>query len=369
MSTPPITSAILANLSPSLFQAGPKDVVATPDIYTLSSSTINANQTVNTNVGKFNPTSGSLINNLLSGSSGILSGITTALGLAVALSNPASLTNPSTLARLASAAGIPVSSMPSSVQLALNQSVNLNSNNYNSLVITSGNVTQSVTTGDVAGATSILGLVNALSGSSSYVVVTDVGPQTSVVSAVVSGIISMGLSSTLEGFLATQSTPVTVSSGVTTQTVAQVALQQNVQAAIQASDLTAIQLCITSLGVGGVLAQMPNAALALVSGYKMPPATTGVQYAALWQSLLAIIVQLAPNWNTVLRNGVATPCLTYFTAASKDCLTLMATDTAHEATIIGAAIGSAYKPEAALTTLQSMYPYMLIIPVQNSLAA
>ena len=346
----PGTSTILANLSPSLFQAGPKDVTATPDIYNVNSSQLNGNQNINTNVGKFNPTDGSLVNNLMSGASGILSSITTAIGLATALSNPASLTNPATIARLGSAAGIPTNAMTTALTVALGTSVNLNANNYNTLQVSGqSGYNTTIQTSDVATAQSVLSIVNSMSGNSSLVTLTDTGAEATVASTVTGQLIGLGLSSTVSDFIATQPS-----------TVQTAALTQNVMTAIENSDLTTLQLCITTLGVGGVLNQVPNAALLLLQEYQIPTGAQASGYAALWTTLLRILETLAPSWMTTTFGGTTYNSLTYFQAASADVITLM--ETSNDETIVqGAAIASGFQTENALTALQQMYPSMLVV--------
>jgi hypothetical protein len=357
MSSPvPSTSAILANVAPSLFQAGPKDVVATPDIYNLSSSQINSNQTVNTSVGKFNPFNSSLINNLTAGAlvGGVLASLTGVGNLTTLAGAAASLTNTNTVARLSSAMGISPTAMSATFQAALNQSINLNSNNYNSMLVTSNGSTVAVSTTDVAGTTQLLNTVNQIAGTTVAAAI-DVGAQTSAASAITSTLISLGLSTVLGGFIATQTTQASSS-----QSVAQVALQQNVEQAIQASDLTTVQLCITQLGVGGVLQQVPNAALQLLQYFQIPSGTVSSGYAALWTQLQAILVQLAPTWKTTQINGQTQESLQYYINASSDCRTVMLTDTDPNV-IAGATIGGSFPQEGALATLQQMYPNMLTL--------
>jgi hypothetical protein len=358
----PSTTSILANLAPTLFQGGPSDIVATPDVYTLNSNTINANTTVNTNVGKYNPSPTGVINNLLTGSTGILSSLTSLSSLSSLTATVVSITAASTLSRLASATGIPVNSMTAGMQVAIGTALNLNANNFNTALVSVGNSTVSVNTNDVPTTVSLIGMVNQLAGET-IADATDVGASATAASAITNQLITAGLSSVLEGFITSQTQPTITNNGTTTQTVGQVALSQNVMTAIQASDLTTLQLCITQLGVGGVLQQVPNAALLLLQNYAIPAGTAASGYAACWTALEAILVQLAPNWETTQRGGTTVDSLTYFQSASKDAITVMLAQTAGSDPIAltGAAIASGFQSEATLTTLQQMYPNMLVL--------
>lgn len=360
MSVPP-SSTILANLSPALFQAGPTDVVATPDVYTVNSSQINSNTTINTSVGRFNSFDNSLLGNLRSGSVGILASISS-LGSLGSLTNiAASLTTANVAARVGGAMGIPVdASLPASFSMALTQSVNLNSGNYTSLLVSlAGGGTQSILTADVAGTTSMLQAVNNMSGNSKLVTVTDVGASVSAATAITNTLISLGLTAVVASFTSSLTTASPIqNNGKTSYTVGQQALSQNVLQAIQQSDMATVQLCITQLGAGGVLSQVPNAVTLLCQYYRIPAGTVSSGIAALWTTLKGILTTLAPTWNMTSRNGQLIPSLQVFQAASADCLTIMKTDA--DDTIVDAAwIAKDFPTEDALTTLEQMYPYML----------
>jgi hypothetical protein len=356
MSTVPNVSSILANVAPSLLQMGPKDVVATPDIYNLTSSTINSTQTINTLVGRFNPFNSSLITNLQAGSlvGGVLSGLTGTNNLALIGGAVASFTNPNTISRLGAVLGISPSVMSATFQAAINQAINLNAGNYNSMLVSSGGSAVYVNSSDVTGTAQLLNQVNQMAGSNIASTI-DVGAQATAASAITSSLIALGLTTVLGSFIATQTTRASA-----TQSVAQVALQQNVEQAIQASDLTTVQLCITQLGPGGVLKQVPDAALQLLQYFKIPVGTSASGYAALWTQLQGILVQLAPSWKTTQINGQAKLSLQYYIRASVDARKVMATDVDPNV-VAGALIGGSFPQEGALATLQQMYPQMLVL--------
>lgn len=364
MSTPLSSANVLANVTSTLFQGGPKDIVATPDIYNLNSNQINSGQTVNTTVGRFNPqNSSSIIGNLVAGAIGALTSLTglSAGSVASLVTTAAALSNPNTLSRLTTSLGVSATSLSSGFQVSLNTAINLNSNNFTTLTATVGGVTVGITTGDVSGTLGLLNSVNNMAGTT-LVTTTDVGAQVTSLSAMTSSLLALGLNDVVSGLIATQTA--TTGSG---QTVGAAALAQNVQQAIQSSNLATVALCITTLGVGGVLAQVPTAALQLVQYFAIPKGTLSAGYASLWGQLLTILVELNPNWEYTTYNNVSYPNLLYFTSASADCRKVMATSS-DPIVVAGAAIGSAFKQEASLTTLQAMYPYMLTID-KTALAA
>lgn len=358
MSTPLSSQNVLANVTSTLFQGGPKDIVATPDIYNLNSSQINSSQTVNTLVGRFNPqNSSSIIGNLMAGAIGALTGLTGLAGSQVyqLQDAAASLNNPDTLNRLTTSLGVNVSSLATGFQVPLNSAINLNSSNFNLLAATVAGNTVGISTSDVYGTLELLNTVNNVAGSS-LVTTTDVGSQVTTVSALTSSLISLGLTEVVTGLITSQNKPTGYG-----RTVGAAALQQNVQQAIQSSDLTTVALCISTLGVGGVLSTVPTAALQLVKYFTIPKGTTSAGYAALWAQLLGILEQLNPNWEYSTYNNTEYPNLLYFTNASPDCLKVMATST-DSVVVAGAAIGNSYKQVASLKALRSMYPFMLTLP-------
>lgn len=357
MSTPLSSQNVLANVTPTLFQGGPKDIVATPDIYNLTSNQINASQTVNTSVGRFNPQNSSgIIGNLMAGAVGALIGLSglsarSVGGLVVTI---ASLSNPATLGRLGSSLGVNVSSLSSDFQVALNTAINLNGNNFSSLTATIDGVSIGISTRDVGGTLGLLNSVNTMAGSN-LVTAVDVGAQVSSTSALTSSLIALGLEAAVVGLVTSQN-----QSAGNGRTVGAVALQQNVLQAIQSSNLATVALCLSTLGVGGVLSAVPTAALQLVKYFKLPAGTARSGYAALWTQLLGLLVQLNPTWDSLTINNTAYPNLLYFTSASADCRAVMATS--DDPTVVtGAAIGGAFKPVASLATLRAMYPFMLTI--------
>lgn len=348
----PSVASVLADLAPTLFSGGPKDIVATPDVYGITSDTLSSSKVINTSVGKFNPFNSQSLNNLRSGSVGILSSLTSMANLSSLVNTVPSFSNSSTLSRLTSVMGVSTGGLSATFQQTLMQATGLNSGSYGSVLVNSGGLLSEVTTTDVPGTIQTLSTLNMMAGST-LATTTDVGAQNTATSAITTVLIGLGLSGLLASFIQSQT-----ASGSTTAASATVALQQNVQQAIQASDLATIQLCITNLGVGGVLAQVPDAPLQIVKAYAIPANTPSTGYAALWTQLNGILIQLAPNWQTMQWAGATYPSLAYFTGASADCLKVM--QTSGDPTIVTSAIiGPSYQPEPSLSTLSQMYPYML----------
>lgn len=347
------TSAILANVATTLFQAGAKDIVATPDVYG-----INTNQVINTPAGKFNPFSGGFLSGLRGGPTGILNqltSLTTINSLAPLANNAvANLTS-----RLGSAIGLPLSSLPTAIQYNLSQAANFKASLTAAAYVTVGNITRGLLTDDLDSAQTSVNLVNQMSGNYGTASFVDTGAQSTALTAITSQLITLGLSEAVSALISSQSTVrPNLGFGAPAPSVVQQALGNNLQQAIQASDLSTVQLCITQLGVGGVLSKVPDAGKQLVKFFKIPKGTNASGYPALYSQLKGILVQLDPSWDVVERSGSVYPSLAYYAVASQDALTVMKTDSdaTHQ---ISAYIGNAYPPGNALSMLSQDYPYML----------
>jgi hypothetical protein len=342
---------ILASIAPTLFGGGPSDIVATPDVYGISSSNV-----INSPVGKFNGFDGSILNNLKSGSFGSLASLTNIAASLLGLPGNVTIGAAGIANRLGGAAGQPIGSLPSSLQSLMGQSVQGQQSSFGLLNTVINGVESNTVTGDMASALAVLGLVNQVTGNATTVSYTDVGASSTVLSAITTSLIGLGLGAAVAALV---TAPGTSTAAVNS------ALKANVAQAIAASDLATVQLCITTLGVGGVTSQVPNAALLLMSGYKLPTGTPATSYAAIYAQLLSIIRQLAPTFDTVIRQtvdvnktvvGVAVLSLKYFASASADVLTLFKTDPAFATQC---AIAKAYPSVDIVTALKTEYPAML----------
>jgi len=344
--TTAIGTNVLANLAKPLFAGGPQDVVATPDIYQ-----INSNNVINTPVGRFSSFDGSsLLNSFVQGSTGFLSTITQSATLALGSGASVSSVQSQLTNRIKAVAGQTVTSLEYGLQNIVAQNVagivsEGISGAANLIETTVGGVTQTVNVSNYAQASQSIQLANQLSGNSNLITINDVGASSALLSGITNQLLTLGLTAAVASLINSTSS--------TMKTATQKALGANVQTAIGQSDLASIQLCIDQLGVGGVLTQMPNAALALMKGYHLPTGTTSDQYATLATTFLGIINQLAPGWDTVTRGSTSLTSLTYFAQASQDALTLLKTQSDY---VVPCLIASQYPPQAMLTALRQEYP-------------
>ena len=346
----PSSQTLLGNagdkLTKVMFKAGASDVTAVPDVYK-----VNSNNTLNTLVGKFTDFDGSgIISSLTSSGSGFLSEITkSAPALIQSYARDGSTSN--LTSRLGAVAGQSLATLDGSLQGTIANALGTNTDvNAGMSALISGTV-QTFKSGTFKNFSNIANLTNELSGVSDLIQANDTTAVSAVASAALSGLISYGIDTGISTLVTRLSTKDPAS--------LKAALSYNVKTAIQNSNLTAIQACITHLGVGGVLNQDPTAVADLFKYYTIPTGTTDAQYATLCQSFLAIVIQLAPNWDVDVRNGQNTVSLTYFTAASKDCLTLLKTDSKY---LIPATLAGKYSNLGDyVTQLKKEYPNMMTL--------
>lgn len=359
---------IAANLASTLFQGNARDVVATPDVYGVSSSSV-----INSSVGKYNAFDGGMLNNLRGGFGGGALGALTSLAagqfnFSNMGGNPANVAL-SLTGRLNSTMGQPFSSLSNPMQRSMNQGLgslgSLLSNGtsiltgglsniarstglsslFSTITTTIGDVTQNISTDDVTSALSAFNLVNQMTGDRNSIGYIDVGPQSMALTSLTGTLIGLGLGIAVNKLMESSSS----------DTVTRTALAANVMAAIQMSDLDTLQLCINKLGVGGVLSKVPNAALLLITRYRLPSNSGVGAYPAQLTKLKGIILQLDPNWDVGVRGGASLGSLAYFAAASADALTLFRTDPDYLAPSL---IGKGFPSADMLTALRLQYPDM-----------
>jgi hypothetical protein len=335
-----------------MFAGGPQDVVATPDIYS-----INNNNVINSPVGRFSPFNGSsVVNNFVQGSAGFLSSITNSAISSIASGNSLTQTARLMEGRLQAAAGQVMGSLASGLQYSIAQNVNLAlgeatgsvlgpvSNGFNDVEMYVGGNTTNLSVTDYSSTMQTVSIANQMAGSN-IIGFNDVGASSAVLSTTLSSLITLGLIAGAAALIESTSTSM--------PTATHRALAANIRTAVSQSDLATIQLCITKLGIGGVLTQMPNAGLALMRGYRMPSGTTQDQYAALATTFLGVMNQLAPNWDSTSRAGTTITSLSYFAQASKDALTMLKTQSEY---LVPCLIAASYPPQAMLTALRQEYP-------------
>lgn len=355
---------IAANLSRTLFQGNGHDIVATPDVYGVTSSAV-----INSSVGKYNGFNVGLLGNLQSGSNGLLGSMTNLSAHAMGLSSSSSGALVTLTSRLNSMMGQPLDSLTGPLQRGMSKGVGSISSLlsggtsalsggisaighstglsslFHTVSTTIGGITQNIEVDDVTSALGAFNLVNQITGNRNTIGFLDVGPSSLALTSLTGTLIGMGLGIAVNELMNSSKS----------DTVTKTALAANLGAAIQASDLDTVQLCISKLGVGGVLTQIPNAALLLMTQYRLPAKATVAGYPALWTKLKGILVQLDPNWATGTRGGATLGSLAYFAAASADALTLART----EATYLTASlIGKGFPSTDLLTALRSQYPDM-----------
>lgn len=305
------TTSIPANLAPTFFQANAADVVATADVYTVSAPTV-----INSPVGKFNDFDTSLLGNLKAAATGALSvlGSTGILGgvLNKAL-GPMGGTLAALTARVAGAAGVNLSALPTSLQSTIASVARGNASSFSNVAVNMNGISRSVSSNDIAGTTSAFNLLNTVTGNSRYATVYDTGASSTLLSTSINHLITSGMSDQIPGVLSQVKNP----------SVLNAALASSTSHAIGSSDLGALNTIMGTIGSRGVLAAVPNAPQQLMSSYRLPASTPRSQYASTGNQLASTMDQLQPGWDTYSRNGQSTTSLTYLSTASPDALTVL----------------------------------------------
>lgn len=388
----------LSKLSSPVFGAGPKDNLATVDVYNIDNG-----QVINNNADKLSSfdsgslgnfrQSGGFLGSLSGGGSSGTSGLLSSLNVSSVIGGASSTLGIGNVGSVISGGGLNTSSLINIVGVGANiNPYNTNLTNIGSRVIGSAggggsllgmsNSLQSSLLGGIAVQTAgaygintsifnqgiavingvsnpytsnnltdtmqVLNLVNTLTTTPIINSNIDVGAQSSVMSSAISALIGVGLGVAIGALI----------DNASDDSVAKNALQANIQTAVAASDMTTINLLITKLGVGTIRSQMPNFVTALLQAYKIPAGTTGDQYASLGTALVTVLNTVQPAWDTLTRNGEAVSNLAPFTKVSADATKVLSTITTYATAL---AIASVYPSVDLWTALTTEYPLMVSI--------
>lgn len=336
-----VTSKISSRLVDSVFTAGPQDKLDAVDVYGVKSSSLintalQAAQSFGEDVlGMFRRSSGLLPNlaNVLSLSSS---------GLNI---NGGNLTN-RIINSLGGSTGV-INGLSASLKDTLVNTAGLDPNIYNQAVAVVGNITMSLETNQLSDARGVFDLINRVTGQSGLAQFFDVGAEANLISGLTGELIQLGVPDAIDVLV----------QNAKQSKAAEAALLGNVMGAIQKSDMKTIQLMINKLGVGGVLAKVPNAAYLILTFYQIPSGSKSSDYSGLLTTMVGIVSTLKPDWNTYTRNGVTVDNLAPFTYASKDALTLFKQSPTYAA---AATIAPTYPAVDLVKYAKQTYPYMLV---------
>ena len=333
------TSNLLSKLAPTILTTGAKDQLITKDVYTLDGESV-----LNSPIGKLKGFSTDFMEDVRQHSSGILDSV--AGMVKVGAGGDISLDKDSLTKRASLFLGVPLSNLNRSIADKLVKNSGMDPNLFRSIVGTVDGVATTITAGGLDNTRGIFNLINRVTGDSDIAQLLDVGAEASVLHGIVSEAIRLGLPSAVD----------TVIQKSKNAKAAQAALLNNVSGALYASDLDTLNLMLSKIGVGGILAKVPDAAERLLQSYRFPAGTTPSQYPTLYTTLTGILDQLKPGWGTYTRNGNTVGDLTLFARASQDAITLFKTQTVYKE---AATIASTFLPVSLPKLGKTLYPYAL----------
>jgi len=178
------------------------------------------------------------------------------------------------------------------------------------------NVSKSFNTDNVKDSRGLLDIVGQLTGDSKLSTMFDTGAEAQLMAGCCRQAIICGMPDAVDALV----------NKAKNSKAADLALQANINTAVEYCDLQTTELMIDKLGTSRVLADAPNAAHRMVRGYSIP---TGVGHDGLdaeYTKLKATMDKLNPNWGTTLRDGEAVTDLQFFNQASADALKVLSRD-------------------------------------------
>lgn len=236
--------------------------------------------------------------------------------------------------------------LSSSLKGTIVNATGLPENIYDTAVSLLGSNRVSFNAGQMNSAREVFSLINQITGSNEMKGFFDVGSESSLMSGVMREAIILGVPDAID---------VLVDKAKDDQ-IAYNALYANMRVAVENSDLDAINLMVTKVGVNAFLSQVPDAVPLLLSRYQLPMGTTTENYDNELDALKAVLSSLRPNWGQVQRNGEWVNDLTAFCTISEDGRKLMLRDPLLQVPII---IGSTYSNRLdVIDSLHQMYPYV-----------
>lgn len=131
----------------------------------------------------------------------------------------------------------------------------------------------------------------------------------------------------------------------------------NVRVTIVQSNLTLLNQIIDKLGVGGVLAQVPDATKQILTFYKSPSRGDVTKRAAELTQLVDTLNRINPQWASYTRNGEMIVDLTPFAYASKAAKTLLGNDPRWQLQVLVAPL---YRNENLTSLYLKNYPKVAV---------
>lgn len=298
-------SLINAKLADSMFTALPTEKVLAVDAYGVTDNT-----TLNSVVGKLTGFAKDLASSA-GGMSSIGKDLLSTVLKSKSLDINVDALKDRVISSLGGKSGI-VSSLSKSLQKSLERT-GLPSNVYNSITTTIGDVTSTISTGNVKDASSLFNLIGRVTGNSALAQYLDVGAEATVLSTIVRESISLGVPNAINVLLENSKS----------SEASYYALQSNLIVAANGAELDVLTQMIDTLGTSRVLADCPDTIQRVLRNYAFPSGTTASDYPARFTELNNVLSAIDPTWGWYNRDGVLVKDLSFFSGISEDAKTLL----------------------------------------------
>lgn len=131
----------------------------------------------------------------------------------------------------------------------------------------------------------------------------------------------------------------------------------NVRVTITQSNLPLLNEIIDKIGVGGVLAQVPDATKQILTFYKSPSRGDMSKLAAEKEALIAVLNRINSSWDTYNRNGEIIPDLSAFAYASRAAKVALGNDPRWAMQVMVAPL---YRSENLVNLYNKTYPRVAV---------
>lgn len=197
--------------------------------------------------------------------------------------------------------------------------------------------------GDLKDLQGISKLLGKITGRSDLLQVLDIATEVAIFSTTFDYLVKSGMATLIPDIM----------SSVKDKAIVKRVYSLNVRVTIANSNLPLLNEIIDKIGVGGVLAQVPDATKLLLTHYKSPSRGNPAEQTNELNAIVNTMVRLDPDWDNYTRNGVVIKDLTPFTYASRAARTLFESDPRWFEVALVAPL---YRTERLVNLYKKMYP-------------
>lgn len=219
----------------------------------------------------------------------------------------------------------------------------VNSNITKDLIVLGREGAKAYTRGDFNDFKGVSDLVKRISGQTDLFELFDIASEVAVFSTILEYSIEAGLTDLIPGLLNT----------ARDEEIIRRSYSLNVRVTIAQSNLTLLNQIMDKIGVGGVLAQVPDATRQILTFYKSPSRGAIAQQAEELALLLSTLKRINPQWDQYNRKGEIIPDLAPFAYASKAAKTVLGSSPEYQLQVMVAPL---YRSENLLNLYQKQYP-------------